>query len=126
MIGWGPDQWESGMSDTFTQFENRLDTLQRKHRALAKGYVAQVNPDGLITIEPKPKTSGGRLRFVIATTIGFFTFKVLAIALIGPATYQSRIDALAVGNRFEKLCAWIMQADPISHQMAVFLLTILA
>ncbi|ABG31687.1 hypothetical protein CEP88_00570 [Roseobacter denitrificans] len=110
------------MSDAFTQFEKRRDRLERRHRAPAKGYVAQVDPDGLITISARPTRSGLNFRFIGAAAFGFLAFKALAIALIGPVTYQGRIDALAAGHGFEKLCAWIMQADPISLQIATFLL----
>ncbi|WP_282059782.1 hypothetical protein [Roseobacter litoralis] len=110
------------MSDTFTQFERRLDTLERKHRALANGYVAGVNPDGLITIAPKAERSGSMVRFGVAVAFGFVAFKAMAVAVIGPATYQGRIDTLASGNTFEKVCAWVMQADPVSQKVATFLL----
>ena len=109
------------MSDTFAQFEKRLDSLERKHRELAKGYVAKINPDGLITVEPKPKRAGVFLRLVLTVVVGFVIFKSITLAIIGPTTYNERIQALADGTGFEKVCAWIMQIDPLTQAVATFL-----
>ncbi|MEM1073910.1 MAG: hypothetical protein AAF665_03715 [Pseudomonadota bacterium] len=112
------------MSDTFAQFEKRLDTLERKHRELAKGYVAKINPDGLITVEPKRERGLLRPRFALAVIVGFLLFKIVTLAAVGPLTYQDRIAALADGTAFEKVCAWIMQADTISLAAAEYLIKV--
>ncbi len=109
------------MSDTFAQFEKRLDNLERKHRELAKGYVAKINPDGLITVEPKSRRAGLFLRLLLTVILGFVAFKSVTLAIIGPVTYDERIQALTDGTAFEKVCAWIMQIDPLSQVVATFL-----
>lgn len=106
------------MSDAFAQFEKRLESLERKHRELAAGYVAKINPDGLITVEPKPKRTGLTARLLAMIIIGIISFKVITLMLVGPVIYQSRVDALAAGTQFEKAAAWIMQADPLSQRVA--------
>jgi hypothetical protein len=109
------------MSDAFAQFEKRLDHLERKHRELAKGYVAKINPDGLITVEPKSKRTGFAIKLVLMVVVGLVFFKSITLAIIGPVTYDERIAALAEGNAFEQLCAWVMQSEPLSQAVAVFL-----
>jgi hypothetical protein len=109
------------MSDTFTQFEKRLESLERKHKELAQGYVARINPDGLITIEPKRQRGGTLVRLVAAAILGVIFFKVVTLAIVGSVVYQSRVDALATGTSFEQAAAWIMQADPLSQRIAVML-----
>lgn len=111
------------MSDTFTQFQRRLNTIERKHRALAQGRVAQNNPSGLVTGALKPKKPGVLHRFLWACVMGFFAFKVFVLAVVGPITYQGRIDALLAGSTLERFCAWIMQADPVSQKLATLLIT---
>lgn len=113
------------MSDAFAQFEKRLDSLERKHRELAKGYVAKINPDGLITVEPKKGRTALRLRVLAAAIIGFVFFKAVTLAAVGPATYAGRIEALSLGTSFERACAWIMQVDPVTSQLAGLLLSVL-
>lgn len=110
------------MSDAFAQFEKRLDSLERKHRKLANGYVAKINPDGLITVVPKEKRTAMGLRLLGAVIVAFVLFKSAVLTIVGPLTYIERIDVLAAGNGFEKLCAWIMQADRVSLAVSELLL----
>ena len=106
------------MSEAFAQFEKRLDSLERKHRELASGYIAVINPDGLISIQPKEKRAGLALRLIAAMGIGYVLFKSVTLALVGQLTYNERIATLADGTGSERICAWLMQADPISTQLA--------
>ena len=110
------------MSEAFAQFEKRLDNLERKHRELAKGYVAKINPDGLITVQPKEKKTAMRLRLLLAIIVAFVLFKSVTLAIVGPLTYADRIAALAQGTTFEQACAWVMQADPISQFLSEYLI----
>ncbi|MEM1352975.1 MAG: hypothetical protein AAGF27_11565 [Pseudomonadota bacterium] len=114
------------MPDAFAQFEKRLENLERKHKELAAGYVAQINPDGLITVAPKPKRSGLTLRLIAMLVIGVILFKVVTLSLVGPVVYQGRVDQLASGTAFEKAAAWIMQLDPFSLQASQFLSGLMA
>lgn len=109
------------MSDTFAQFEKRLENLERKHRELSKGYVARINPDGLISVEPRRKRSYLVARLVLLVTLGVIFFKAATLAIIGLSTYEERIASLAEGTWFEKACAWIMQVDPLTRNIAGYL-----
>lgn len=109
------------MSETFTQFEQRLNSLERKHKELANGYVAKINPDGLITIAPKDPRATLRTRLGIAIILGFLLFKTVTMALVGPVTYESRLDVLRDGTGPERFGAFIMQVDPITGPVAEYL-----
>ncbi len=113
------------MSDTFAQFEERLNNLERRHRELANGYVAKINPDGLITVEPKERRGAMRLRVLAALFLGFMLFKVVMIAIVGPAVYDSRLDELRVGTGPEQISAWVMQADPLSNAAVDFIYSLM-
>lgn len=109
------------MSDTFMEFEARLSSLERKHKELAKGYVAQVNPDGLITVAPREKRGMQRLRVLSALFLGFILFKIVTLSIVGPAVYDNRLVELRVGTGPEQISAWIMQADPLSEAAAKYI-----
>lgn len=113
------------MSDTFSQFEKRLDSLERKHRELSNGYVAKINPDGLITVEPKQSNRAGLLlRLCVMVVFGFLAFKVVTLMVVGVPVYETRLDTLMQGSAIEKAIAWMMQIDPISEKIAAYLITI--
>lgn len=112
------------MSDTFSQFEKRLDSLERKHRELSNGYVAKINPDGLITVEPKQSNRTGLLlRLCVMAAVGFLTFKVVTLVIVGVPVYETRLDTLTQGTAIEKAISWIMQIDPLSERIAAYLVT---
>ena len=109
------------MSDTFAQFEKRLQSLERKHKELAVGYVARINPDGLITVEPKKQGKSIAVRVLAAAVLGIVAFKVITLWMVGPVVYQGRVEALMSGTAFERATGWIMQADPLSQRLATML-----
>ncbi|MBW4707622.1 hypothetical protein KX928_07465 [Roseobacter sp. YSTF-M11] len=106
------------MSDTYAQFEKRVAVVSDKHRKLARGYVARIGKDGLITVEPKRAKFPIRPRAVVAAVAGVLIFKALMIVTTGLGIYESRIEALSSGTVFETGAAWVMQADPVSRYMA--------
>ncbi|MGC3936302.1 hypothetical protein ACOTTU_00700 [Roseobacter sp. EG26] len=106
------------MSDTFAQFEKRIAVVSDKHRQLARGYVAKLGDDGLITVEPKRARFPIRPRAIVFTVAGVLVFKSLMMASTGLGIYESRVEALADGTVFERAAGWAMQADPVSRYLA--------
>lgn len=106
------------MSDAFAQFEQRLSALERKHRELANGYVTKINPDGLIVLAPKYPKGPMRTRLAVGLVLGFFLFKCVTMILVGPVTYENRLEMLREGTGPERFGAWIMQVDPLSGYVA--------
>ncbi|WP_298843169.1 hypothetical protein [uncultured Roseobacter sp.] len=107
------------MSDSYAQFEKRINAVADKHARLAGGYTAQVGNDGLITLVPARRRTYTRLRVFAAIVFGFFLFKSLAITLTGPLAYAGRIEAMAAGTQFEQIGAWIMQIGPVSEFLSL-------
>lgn len=112
------------MSDAFAQFEKRLESLERKHRELAEGYVARINPDGLITVEPKRQRSWLPVKLIATAFIGVALFKVVTLFLVGQSVYEGRVAALAEGTAFEQAAAWVLQADEFTRQVVAYLTTL--
>ena len=113
------------MAEPYAQFVKRLDGLNQKHQVSARGQVAQTGPDGLVTIVAKPKDRVARFRIVLGIIAGFFAFKALTLTFTDPITYQGRVDSLAGGNAFEQICAWVMQADPVTQALVATLTKLL-
>lgn len=111
------------MSEAFTQFEQRLNNLERKHKRLAKGYVASIGPNGLIRVSPKRSGGRTRTRLLAGILLGFFVFKIMTLIIVGPVTYESRVDELRAGTVPEQISAWIMQADPLSEKIAKYIIS---
>lgn len=102
------------MTDSRVEFSRRLQQLDRKHRALARGYVAQMRPDGLIVMQPRYVAPRIQLRAVAMFFLGFVLFKAFLIADIGRTGYDERVSGLRLGTSVEQAGAWLMQADPVS------------
>jgi len=111
------------MSEAFTQFEQRLSNLERKHKRLAKGYVARIDPNGLIRVAPKRHAGRTRARLLAGIILGFFVFKIMTLIIVGPVTYESRVEELRAGTIPEQISAWIMQADPLSEKIAKYIIS---
>jgi len=100
------------------EFSRRVVRLTRKHRAMSRGCVTRMRPDGLLVTAParwRPRIS---LRMVLLSVAAFFAFKVLLLAVAGVATYDERVTRLAAGTSAEQAGAWIMQSDPLTETLA--------
>lgn len=100
------------------QFDDRLRLLTRKHNAMSRGYVTRIQADGLIVARPRrrlPRIPKGAVILFIA---GFFAFKGLLLAHLGPQTYDDRLARLEAGTMVEKAGAFVMQADPLTVYIA--------
>ena len=107
------------MAEDQLQFGERLHLLERKHRAMSQGYVAYIQPDGLIVARPKRRTSRISGRAVIIAALAFIGFKAFLIANLGPQTYDERVGRLRDGTLVEKAGGFVMQADPLSTYVAL-------
>ncbi len=106
------------MTNHQLQFEKRLSLLARKHKAMSRGYVTHMRPDGLIIARPKRRASRVSRKAVILFLLAFFGFKAFLVANLGPQTYDDRVARLQAGTIVEKGGAFVMQADPLTIYLA--------
>lgn len=106
------------MSEPHDVFQNRVNVLTNKHRALANGYTASIRHDGLIVVEPKRQRRGIPLRIIAFLALGFVVFKTVMLVMMGDATYGDRVALLADGTQIEVAAAWLMQADSLTQLLA--------
>ncbi|EBA18503.1 hypothetical protein RSK20926_12309 [Roseobacter sp. SK209-2-6] len=103
------------MSVQHQEFRGRVSKLQGKHRAMASGYSARVQKDGLIVVEPRRIRSRFSGRFVVLFLVAFLGFKAFLMAALGLDSYEERVARLATGTGVERAGAFVMQVDPISR-----------
>ena len=101
-------------------FYSRVSRIEKSH---AKGYGFEAAG----TLGRKGSTRSGvrvlkllkPLALVVAMGIGV---KGVIHSYVGAQTYESRVSALAAGNGFDPVGAWLMHADPatlwVSSQLA--------
>lgn len=99
-------------------FSKRLRRLDRKHRAMARGYETCMRPDGLIVAKPNGSRPRLPIKPLIFLAACFVLFKAFLMTQLGPVVYAERVERLAAGTVVEQAGAWAMQSDPASEWVA--------
>lgn len=103
---------------TQVDFQARVGSVERQHKAMANGYKTEIREDGLIVVKPKRVRRGFPLRGITVLLFSLFLFKGYTLAVLGAPTYADRVAKLADGTVMEQASAWVMQADPITMSLA--------
>lgn len=108
------------MVETRNDFDSRLKTLGRKHRALAQGSTTQIRKDGLIVVKPTRRRTRRSFptRLFVFLFLGFFAFKGFLLASMGEVGYSDRLAKLEAGTALEQVGAVVMRPDRVSILMA--------
>jgi len=99
-------------------FDERLRRLERKHRAMSRGYTTHMQSDGLIVAKPKRARVRISGRSILLFSLAFIAFKGFLIANLGSLAYEERLARLENGTLVERGGAFVMQIDPISQLVA--------
>lgn len=114
-----------GLGDEKNQFKKRLRVLERKNRAMERGFTTHLRSDGLLIVKPKRRSFSLSGKSILLFACAFIAFKGLALAQVGQVTYDDRIAELSRGTIVEQAGAFVMQADPASQFVAQHLRTVL-
>lgn len=114
-----------GLGDERNQFKKRLRALNRKNRAMERGFTTQLRADGLLIVKPKRPRLAISGRSIVLFVAAFIGFKGLALAQVGQVTYDAQVAELAQGTIVEQAGAFVMQSDPASEFVAHHLRTVL-
>ncbi|WP_299688373.1 hypothetical protein [uncultured Tateyamaria sp.] len=107
---------------TQVDFQTRVGTVQRQHKAMSHGYTTEMRGDGLIVVKPKRAMRRGfPLRGLLVLVLGFFAFKGFMLASLGEVTYNERVAKLGNGTMVEQAGAWVMQTEPLTTFLAGFI-----
>ncbi|WP_309667052.1 hypothetical protein [Tabrizicola sp.] len=103
-------------------FYNRVSRIEKSH---AKGYGFEAS--GTISRAGSATGKGRSWSFVkplVITLLLGVSLKGMIHYYIGADVYQNRVDALVLGQGFDPVGGWLMQADPatawISNQLQVY------
>ena len=108
------------MVETKEHFIARLNGLAHKRARMTGGYVTRVGRDGLLTVKPRRRRGGLPVRGLALLVCGFFVFKALMLASIGPVTYNERLAKLDNGTTLEQMGARVLSIDPVTLALADF------
>lgn len=114
------------MADNRKYFDRRLARLNKRHGAMSRGMVANMQKDGLIVVQPRKIQFKLPLRGFVILMALLMMFKGFVLAHLGEAAYFDRIAALQQGSLFEQAGAFIMGIDPVSHLIADVLRPLIA
>lgn len=114
-----------GLGDEKRQFDKRLRKLNRKSRAMERGFTTQLRADGLLIVKPKRRVAVISMRSVLFFLAAFILFKGLSLAHVGQVTYDANVAELSQGTFAERMGAIVMQSDPASEYVAHHLRRIL-
>ena len=106
------------MSDTYKDFDDRLDRIAANRARLRGGYVSRVSRDGLIVFRPRRRRLVISPRGLALIVLGFIFFKAVIMAHLGAEVYASRIDTLNKGTWVERAGGAIMHPDPATRWAA--------
>jgi hypothetical protein len=102
----------------YAEFGQRIQRIDRHHRKLAKGFEISMDRDGLVVARPRRKSSGLPARGLFFCLVTLLLFKGFLLAQIGPDAYGERMSALENGTVVEKVGAYAMRPDPVTHWLA--------
>jgi len=101
---------------------NILDFNQRCKR-IDKAFVSGYGFEALGTLGRSHYTRGKKWRIpvmgpVLVLVLSVVVLKAALLHVIGPSTYQMKVDRLWEGAGFEQVGAVVMQADPVTIWLA--------
>lgn len=106
------------MIETENDFDARIRSLGRKHRAMLKtGGALRVRQDGLMVLKPKRAVSAHGfvpIRAIAVLMLGFFAAKGFLLASLDGAEYGARLNSLSSGTMVEQVGARLMKPDAVS------------
>lgn len=100
------------------EFGQRVRRILRRRRALSRGFVIEVKPDGLLTTQPRRDASRNALRSLLLVLLVLLGFKGFLLASLGEPAYFERLARLQGGSLPDRLGAYVMYPDPASAALA--------
>ena len=100
-------------------FDQRVQRLTKKHKAMSHGYGPELRSDGLIIITPRGVNTSMLLLAGVAIVAAFVLFKAFLLAYLGPDAYSERVEMLRLGTVVEYAGSWVMQTEPATEFLAM-------
>lgn len=95
------------------------DRVARFEKAHAKGFGHEAAGTlGRSSLARPRRRARLRLLPLVLTLAAALLLKGAIHAFVGADDYQARVDRLAAGQGFDRLGAWLMQADPVTLRVS--------
>lgn len=111
------------MNNSFREFDARIMAVGQKHQKLSQGFRNEIDANGLIVQKPKGRGARGLLRFlplrsmILLAGMGLI-YKAFLLTQLGGDSYAQTVTDLSQGDMVERVGGWLMQADPVTTQIA--------
>ena len=104
-------------------FSDRVDRIRQTHQAMSRGFVYEVQEDGLIRprVRRRWRFSIFRLlRAIILVVAVVYGIKLILFYTLGEEEFGKRLSQLERGNMIERAGAALMRPDPLTDQIITF------
>ena len=102
-------------------FDQRVGRIVRHHKALARGAVTQIGPDGLLTVRPRRTSLRFPWRGLVMSLLMVIVVKAGLFAYLGAEAYSEKLIEMQAGNGAEQFGAWIMTPDFATEALASYI-----
>jgi hypothetical protein len=104
-------------------FSDRVDRIRQTHQAMSRGFVYEVQEDGLIRprVRRRWRFSIFRLlRAIILVVAVVYGIKLILFYTLGEEEFGKRLSQLERGNMIERAGAALMRPDPLTDRIITF------
>jgi len=104
-------------------FSDRVDRIRQTHQAMSRGFVYEVQEDGLIRprVRRRWRFSIFRLlRAIILVVAVVYGIKLILFYTLGEEEFGKRLSQLEGGNMIERAGAALMRPDPLTDRIITF------
>lgn len=107
------------MSNQQELFDERYRKVLERHRALSRGYVTKLSPNGLISHQPMSRMREAIPLKALLLPIGLLFFlKACVVTILNEDAFLAQIEVMRDGNMVEQIGAVLMQIDPITSAIS--------
>lgn len=107
------------MSGTDRPFSERIDRIARRRRALSRGAVQEVGPDGLVVLRRRRRFSpASSLRGLVLVLCTGLVFKAFLLVHLGESGYEAKRASLAAAMPVAQAFAVVMRPDAATRAIA--------
>lgn len=104
-------------------FSDRVDRIRQTHQAMSRGFVYEVQEDGLIRprVRRRWRFSIFRLlRAIILVVAVVYGIKLILFYTLGEEEFGNRLSQLERGSMIERAGAALMRPDPLTDRIITF------
>lgn len=99
-------------------FDQRVGRIVKTRRKMARGAVAHVGPDGLVSVRPRKRGLRFPWRGVFLILLVLVMAKVGLYTALGAEAYVGKLAMYEDGGAIEQAILWVMQPDRVTVELS--------